>query len=119
MRAGRDNPERTDFSSHRSNSRISCPHLFGVREPGGTPIPTGLTRIRQIGSAAVPQTAHRPLRPVPTSPFSEFDSSSRLPVTAKTTRSQMLVTRSAMRSRLWAAQSRWVARLIVAGSAIM
>ena len=45
--------------------------------------------------------------------------SSSAPVTAKTTRSQMLVTRSAIRSRLWAAQSRWVARLIVPGSAIM
>ena len=32
------------------------------------------------------------------------------PVTEKTTRSQMLVTRSAIRSRLWAAQSRRVAR---------
>ena len=41
------------------------------------------------------------------------------PVAEKMTRSQMFVTRSPMRSMLCATQSRWVARLIVEGSAIM
>ena len=47
--------------------------------------------------------------PMPLNQYVETASSSSWPVTAKTTRSQILVTRSAMRSRLWAAQSKCVA----------
>jgi len=49
----------------------------------------------------------------------ETFSSPILPSTRYTTRSQMLVTRSAMRSRLWATQVRWVARSMVFGSLSM
>ena len=41
------------------------------------------------------------------------------PVHIKTTRSQMLLTRSAMRSSLWATHNRYVARVIVVGSPII
>src|SRR3989339_648482 len=42
-----------------------------------------------------------------------------LPVARKMIRSQMLVTRSAILSTLWAAQIRYVARVMVLGSSIM
>jgi len=48
--------------------------------------------------------------------YLETFSSPILPSTKYTTRSQTLVTRSAMRSRLWATQVRWVARSMVFGS---
>lgn len=54
------------------------------------------------------------------SPNSSYDAWVSLysPVTANTVRSQMLVTRSASRSRLWAAQSSQLARSMVRASAI-
>ncbi len=56
---------------------------------------------------------------IPQFPSSWTSISLNSPVSVKTTRSQMLVTRSAARSRLWATQRRCVARSMVVGSAIM
>lgn len=56
---------------------------------------------------------------IPQIPSSRISNSPSSPVTVKTTRSQMLVTRSAARSRLWATHSSQVARSMVAGSAMM
>lgn len=66
----------------------------------------------QVDGSGAPGEDQKPGSPQ----YLETFISSICPVTMKTTRSQMLVMRSAIRSRLWAAHRRKVARFTVPGS---